>query len=376
MDFGFSDEQELLRAEARKFLDQNASLEEVRKISTSDTGLERNLWNRMAELGWVGLTMPDEHGGTGLDLVTLIVLLEEAGRSLFPSPLISTVVAARAIERAGSEEQKARWLPGLADGSKIGTLAYLEETDRHDAGGIALLGKREGDATLLSGAKQLVPDTVTADLFVVAYRSGSEADAISLAVIERGAAGLEIDDFPTMDATKRIGRLRFDAVSVGVADRLGTEGSAGAVFAELLDVGALLVAAEAVGAAEGAVAITRDFANERIQFGEPIGKFQGVKHPLAEAHVDVESFKSLVYYAAWALDEGTGDASRAVSRAKAYASETFPRIGIEGVQLHGGVGYTAEYDIQLFLKRSKWMRPAFGDADYHYDRLAVMSLDT
>lgn len=376
MDFGFSDEQELLRAEARKFLDQNASLEEVRKISTSDTGLERNLWNRMAELGWVGLTMPEEHGGTGLDLVTLIVLLEEAGRSLFPSPLISTVVAARAIERAGSEEQKARWLPGLADGSKIGTLAYLEETDRHDAEGIALLGKRDGDATPLTGAKQLVPDTASADLFVVAYRSGPDADAISLAVIERGVAGLEIDDFPTMDATKRIGRLRFDAVSVGDADRLGAEGSAGAVFAELLDVGALLVAAEAVGAAEGAVSITRDFANERIQFGKPIGKFQGVKHPLAEAHVDVESFKSLVYYAAWALDEGTEDASRAVSRAKAYASETFPRIGIEGVQLHGGVGYTAEYDIQLFLKRSKWMRPAFGDADYHYDRLAVMSLDT
>lgn len=372
MDFGFSDEQELLRAEARKFLDQNASLEVVRKISETDEGVDRALWNRMAELGWVGLTMPEEYGGMGLDLVTLIVLLEETGRSLFPSPLISTVVAARAIEQAGSEAQKARWLPGLADGSTIGTLAYLEDTDRHDAEGVALLGERDGDATLLSGAKQLVADTASADLFVVAYRSGSETDQVSLAVIERGAAGLEIDDFPTMDQTKRVGRLRFDTVRVSDDDRLGADGSAGALFCELLDVGALFVAAEAVGAAEGAVALTRDFANERIQFGEPIGRFQGVKHPLAEAHVDVESFKSLVYYAAWTLDEGTDDASRAVSRAKAYASEAFPRIGIEGVQLHGAVGYTEEYDIQLYLKRSKWARPMYGGEDYHYDRVATL----
>ena len=375
MDFGFSDEQELLRAEARKFLDQNASLEVVRKISETDEGVDRALWNRMAELGWVGLTMPEEHGGMGLDLVTLIVLLEETGRSLFPSPLISTVLAARAIERGGSDAQKARWLPGLADGSKIGTLAYLEDTDRHDAEGVALSGESDGAATLLSGGKQLVGDTASADFFVVAYRSGSEADRVSLAVVERGAAGLEIDDFPTMDQTKRVGRLRLDSVRVDADNRLGADGSAGALFSELLDAGALFVAAEAVGAAEGAVALTRDFANQRIQFGEPIGSFQAVKHPLAEAHVDVESFKSLVYYAAWALQEGADDATGAVSRAKAYASEAFPRIGIEGVQLHGAVGYTEEYDIQLYLKRSKWMRPAFGDADHHYDRLATTSLD-
>ena len=138
----------------------------------------------------------------------------------------------------------------------------------------------------------------------------------------------------------------------------------------LIDVGAALVAAEVVGAAEGAIQITADYARERVQFDQPIGRFQGVKHPLAEMFVDVESFKSLVYYAAWALDRDADDAGRAVSRAKAYASEAFARIGVDGVQLHGGVGYTWEYDIQLFLKRSKWARPAFGDADYHYERIA------
>jgi alkylation response protein AidB-like acyl-CoA dehydrogenase len=374
MDFGFSEEQELLRAEVRKFLDQNASLEQVREIMTREEGLDRTLWRRMAELGWVGLAIPEEYGGTGLDLVTLIVLLEETGRTLFPSPLISTVVAAQAIELAGSEEQKARWLPGLAEGTTIGSFAYLEQSDRHDLEGIALLGKRDGNATLLSGTKQLVCDTASADLFVVAYRSGSEREAVSLAVVESDAAGLGVDHFPTMDATKRLGRLRFEDVLVDADARLGEEGAAGAIVSRLLDIGALLVTAEAVGTAEGAVGITSEFAKQRVQFGSPIGRYQGVKHPLAEAHVDAESFKSLVYYAAWALDEGAADASRAVSRAKAYAAEVVPRIGLEGVQLHGGVGYTAEYDIQLYLKRAKWLRPAYGDADHHYQQLAAESL--
>jgi len=371
MDFGFSDEQELLRAEVRKFLDQNAPMEEVRKIAAGEPGLERALWGRMAELGWVGLAIPEAYGGTGLDFVTAIVLLEETGRTLFPSPLISTMLAARAIELAGSEAQRERWLPELAAGTKIGSFAYLEESDLHALDGVALRGEPDGEATRLTGAKQLVPDTASADLFVVAYRSGDARDAVSLAVLERGAAGLEVETFPGIDATKRLGRLRFDGLRVDAEARLGGEGSAAAHVEQLLDLGALLVSAEAVGSAEGAVQLTVDFARQRVQFGSPIGRYQGVKHPLAEAHVDVESAKSLVYYAAWALQEGEPDASVAVSRAKAYASECLPRIGIEGVQLHGGVGYTAEYDIQLYLKRGKWLRPAFGDAEHHYARLAA-----
>jgi alkylation response protein AidB-like acyl-CoA dehydrogenase len=376
MNFGFTDEQELLRAEVRKFLDQNCSLAEVRNISEKEPrGFAEPLWNRMAELGWVGLTMPEAHGGVGLDLVTLIVLLEEAGRTLFPSPLISTVVAAKAIELAGSEEQQARWLPGLADGSRIGTFAFLEDSDSHDPADIALAGERheDGSATVLRGQKQLVGDTASADLFVVAYRSGEASEALSLAVLERGAAGLETEDFPTLDETKRIGRLKLDGVKVDADARLGAEGSAGALVQRLLDIGALLVTAESIGAADGAVALTTEFAKERVQFGSPIGHFQGVKHPLAEMHVDVESLKSLTYYAAWTLDHDAEDGSRAVSRAKAYVADAFPRIGIDGVQLHGGVGYTWEYDIQLYLKRSKWARPAFGDASHHYARLAQLA---
>jgi alkylation response protein AidB-like acyl-CoA dehydrogenase len=370
MNFGFSDEQELLRAEVRKFLDQNASLEEVRKIVESPDGYSKHLWERMAELGWVGLTIPDEYGGTGLDFVTMVVLLEEAGRSLFPSPLISTVLATSAIDRLGSDEQKKRWLPGLSDGSQVGTFAFLEESDLHSAAGVQLRGTATGDGFQLDGTKVFVPDAAQSDLIVIAFRTGDGANELSLGVLEKGASGLSLTDYPSMDLTKRTGRVGCEGVQIGADSLLGSAGGATPHIEWLIDCGAMLVTAEAVGTAEAIVQITADFARERIQFGSPIGRFQAVKHPLAEMHVDTESFKSLTYYAAWAIDKGDPGASRAVSRAKAYASEVLPRMGIDGVGLHGGVGYTWEYDIQLYLKRAKWVRAAFGDADHHYARLA------
>jgi len=372
MNFGFTDEQELLRAEVRKFLDAKAPLEEVRKQSESEEGFDRDLWREMAGLGFVGLTIPEEYGGAGLDLVTLLVLLEEAGRTLLPSPLISTVIAAQAIQRFGSEQQRKRWLPGLADGSQIGTLALLEASDDLAPAGLQLEGKPDGDEIILGGRKLFVPDAGKADLFIVAVRRGADPEDIGLVVVEKATEGVSASDSPAMDLTKRLGGLVLDDVRVSTDSVLGGEGAGWPAVQELIDLGAALVTAESVGAAEGALTITTDFAKEREQFDSKIGRYQGVKHPLAEMYVDIESYKSLVYYAFWALDEGGDDASLAVSRAKAYASETFPMAGINGVQLHGGVGYTWEYDIQLYLKRGKWMRPMYGDADYHYDRIALL----
>jgi len=370
MNFGFTEEQDLLRAELRKFLDQNASLERVREIVEQESGNDPALWNRMAELGWVGLNIPDEYGGVGLGLETLIVVLEETGRSLFPSPLISTILAAKAIERYGNAEQRGRWLPGLADGSKIGTFAFLERSDSFAPEGVETTTKVDGGELILAGEKLFVSDVDLADLFVVAVRSGSDASAISLVVVERGTAGVSTESFDGMDLTKRMGRLTLEDARVGLDCVLGEAGGGWSGAQWLLDLGAALVTAEAVGSAEAALQITTKFAKERIQFDEPIGKFQGVKHPLSQIYVDVESFRSLVYYAIWALDQDAEDASLAVSRAKAYCTEAFLSAGIMGVQLHGGVGYTWEYDIQLYLKRSKWVRPMFGDSDYHYERIA------
>ena len=372
MNFGFTEEQDLLRAELRKFLDQNASLERVREIVETPSGTDPALWKRMAELGWVGLNMPEEHGGVGLDLETLLVVLEETGRSLFPSPLISTVLAAKAIERYGDAEQQGRWIPGLADGTKIGTFAFLERSDAYTLGGVETIAKRDGGELILSGEKLFVSDVDAADLIVVAVRSDSDASAISLVVVERETTGVSTGRFDGMDLTKRMGRLTLEDARIGLDCVLGERGAGWPATQWLLDLGAALVTAEAVGSAEAALHITTEFAKERIQFDEQIGKFQGVKHPLSEIYVDVESFRSLVYYAIWALDQDAEDARLAVSRAKAYCADAFPSAGIMGVQLHGGVGFTWEYDIQLYLKRSKWVRPMFGDADYHYERIAQL----
>ncbi len=370
MNFGFTEEQELLRQEVRKLLDARAPIPEVRKLSETPEGFSRDLWKQIGELGWLGLTIPEAHGGAGLGWVDLVVLLEETGRTLFPSPLIATTLAAAAIAETGSAAQQAQWLPRLADGSVIGTVAALEASDRHDSEGIQLRGTPAAGGWQLRGEKRSVLDGAAADLLVVAFRTGDAPDDIALALVESGAAGLGIETTPSIDATKRVARARFEGVQVPADAVLGTPGRAASALAGLVDRGALAVTAEAIGAAEEAVRLTVDYAKERVQFGSPIGRFQGVKHPLAEMYVDVESFKSLLYYAAWCLDEGDADAARTISMAKAYASEAFPRIGIEGVQLHGGVGYTWEYDIQLYLKRSKWVRPTFGDAAYHYDRIA------
>jgi alkylation response protein AidB-like acyl-CoA dehydrogenase len=372
MNFGFTEEQELLRAEVRKFLDAHCRLEEVRKLAETQEGFSREQWKQLAELGWLGLLIPEAHGGSGLGFVDLVVVLEETGRTLFPSPFVSTSLAAAVLRDHGSEAQRARWLPGLADGSRIGALALLDDPDWIDPRGVTLRAQQSAGALRLSGEKPCVHDAEAATGFVVAFRSGDAPEAVSLALVERDAPGVSVETLPGIDATKRIGRIRFDGAPVAPEAILGEPGAAWPIALRALDTGALLVAAEMVGAAEAALALATSYAKQRIQFGQPIGRFQGVKHPLAEMHVDVESWKSLVYYAAWCLDEGHPDAPLAASRAKAYASEAFARIGVDCVQLHGGIGYTWEYDAQLYLKRSKWARPAFGDSDHHYARIAAL----
>jgi alkylation response protein AidB-like acyl-CoA dehydrogenase len=369
MNFGFSEEQDLLRSEARKFLDAQAPMGEVRRVMATPAGYAPDVWKQLGELGWIGLPIPEAYGGAGLSWIDLVVLLEETGRSLFPSPLISTTLAASALLDAGSEEQRRRWLPGLADGSRIGTLALLDSGGGYDAAQVRLRAEvQPAGGVVLRGEKPFVADAASADLFIVAFRSGDAADAIGLAVVEAGAPGVAAETFPTLDATKRMGKLQLGGVHVRPEALLGA--SPASAFAKLVDRGAIAITAEALGAAERAHALTVQYAKDRVQFGSPIGRFQGVKHPLAEMFVEIESAKSLLYYAAWALEHAPDELARAVSRAKAYASEAFIRVGIDSIQLHGAVGYTEECDAQLYLKRSKWVRPMFGDAAFHYERLA------
>lgn len=373
MNFGFTEEQELLRAEVRKFLDENVPMTEVRRIAEGP-GFDPELHRRMAELGWLGLTIPERFGGAGLGAVDQVVLLEELGRSLAPTPLVSTSLFAALLEDAGSEAQQAAWLPEIAAGRRIGTLAFTDEEEWPDPRAIRTVGEPDGEGFRLSGEKLVVADAPTADAFAVAFRTpGSEgAEGVSLALVPAGAAGVTVDPHVGIDLTKRAGRLRLEGVRVGPADLLGAPGSAWPALERAFCRGAVVVTAEGVGAAEAALQLTVSYAKQRIQFGQPIGRFQGVKHPLAEYYVDIESVKSLVTYAAWCLDHAPEEAPLAASRAKAYASEAFPKLGIDTVGLHGAIGYTWEYDAHLFLKRMKWLRPAFGDAAFHHERVAAL----
>ena len=372
MNFGFTEEQEILRREVRKFLDEQCPLEEVRRVMETPEGFSREQWKQLGELGWLGLIVPEAYGGAELGWVDLIVLLEETGRTLFPSPLISNTLVAAALLESGSDAQKSRWLPSLADGSRIGTLALLEASDSLAPAGIELSAQPDGDGFALRGEKRFVPDVGRADLFVVPFRTGTGERDLGLAVVDGDAEGVGTEIIPGLDATKRSGNLRLDGVRVAADALLGKPGDAWPTLVQLLDRGAVAVTAEMLGAAEAAHQITVQYAKDRVQFGHPIGHFQGVKHPLAERYVDIESFKSLLYYAAWALDQSPEEVPLAVSRAKGYASDAFTQMGIDGIQLHGAVGYTLEFDSQLYLKRSKWARPAFGDADYHYQRVATL----
>ncbi len=396
MNFGFTEEQELLRQQVRKFLDDRAPLETVRQLLETPAGYSAELWREIAALGWLGLAIPERYGGAGLTWVDIIVVLEETGRRLFPSPLMSTVLAGAAIGRFGSEALKQRYLPGLADGTRIGTLALLDASGALGPVGVTVRGALDGGGLRITGTKRFVIDPTAATLFVVAARtgdapgdarggapgtgsrdvpdgaSGGEADDLALAVVEAGSAGVTATALPVLDQTKRMGSLALADVRIAPEAILCRGRAAADALRTLQSLGAIAVTAEATGAAEEAHRLTVTYAKERVQFGKPIGRYQGVKHPLAEMYVDIESFKSLLYYAAWVADEDPPALDRAASHAKAYTSEAFARIGIDGVQLHGAVGYTDEFDIQLYLKRAKWVRAAFGDADFHYDRIAAL----
>ena len=380
MNFGFTEGQEFLRSEARRFMAERCPLSEVRRIGEDQAGFCPRLWSEISELGWPGLTIPETHGGAGLSWLDLVVLLEEAGRHLLPLPLLSTSVAARTIVEAGSEQQQAHWLPGLASGEQIGTLAIYEEQDCIEPEQIELAARQKADGSWqLNGTKVFVPDAAHSTLFVVAVRATAidAGEALRFALVPAETPGVEIDNFPVMDLTKPMGAVRFDAVEIAKDMMLGTGDVTDADshverYRRVVSRAAAALSAEMAGAADANLQLAIDYAKERVQFGSPIGRYQSVKHPLAEMHQALESFKSLLYYAAWALDERPDEADRYVSMAKARCCECVERIGIDAIQIHGAVGYTWEYDPQLYLKRSKWSRAMYGDADHHYDRIASM----
>lgn len=364
MNFGFSEEQNLLREQVLRLMHEHCPMPRVRELIASDNPFAAQLWQQMADLGWLGLITPQEYGGVGLKWVDVTVVLEETGRGLCPLPFASHLLATATVLRCGSPSQRSRWLPAMAAGHAVCTLALCDDGNWLHPDAVTLTGQRTTDGVRISGTKPLVGDAKACDYLIVALRidgklalAGVATDSVSLTA----ANGL--------DATKPAADVHFDNLLISDDDLLPLDD---ADFHYLCDLGAVITTAEMVGAAEAALQMTSEYAKERMQFGKPIGQYQGVKHRLADMFVDIESFKSLLYYAAWTVDDAPDELPKAISYAKGYAADAFAQVGIDAVGLHGAIGFTAEYDVQMYLKRSKWARPAYGDSDYHLERVATL----
>ncbi|HXC53208.1 MAG TPA: acyl-CoA dehydrogenase family protein [Candidatus Limnocylindrales bacterium] len=364
MEFGFSSDQEQLKAQVRRFLDSECPLERVRTIMASKEPHDTGLWKKMAELGWPALTIPEEFGGLGRSWEDLVILAEEAGRSLCPSPILANAAAARAIAALGSVEQQEKWLPQIASGELIASLAVLEESDDLTQAGV----EATAIDSVLTGRKMFVPWGQAVDLLLIAVR---EEEGISLYAVPSDAEGITVTPLRMIDATSRAAEVVLDGVRVSDSQRLGGAGTVWRELEKVLDAATVALAAEMVGAADAALRLATEYAKVRKQFGQYIGKFQGVKHRLAEIFVDVESARSLVYFASWAVDN-VPDARAHVSMAKAYASIALDRAGEDGIQIHGAVGFTWECDAHLYYKRGRYCRSVDGSVEYHHERLLTV----
>jgi alkylation response protein AidB-like acyl-CoA dehydrogenase len=375
MDFGFSDEQDMLRQTARAFLQENCPTTFVRQMMEDEQGYSPVLWKKMAELGWLGLAFPEVYGGQGLGFVDLTVILEEMGAALLPSPFFSTVLlAGQTILLGGSDAQKKTYLPQIADGSLIATLAMTEPSGRFDAEGVTeVKATVEGAGFCLSGTKLFVLDAHVADTMVVAARTKDADDksfGLSLFLVDSNTPGISTTLLKTMDQTRKQCEVVFDNVRIGPDRLLGTLDMGWPILRKVLNIATVALCAEMVGGAQRVLDISVAYAKERVQFGRPIGSFQAIKHKCAEMMLQVESAKSAAYYAAWAVDEDVPEAPLAVSMAKAYCSDTYRNTAGEGIQVHGGIGFTWEHDMHLYFKRAKYSEFTFGDATYHRELVA------
>jgi alkylation response protein AidB-like acyl-CoA dehydrogenase len=377
MDFGFSQEQELLRQTARNFLEKECPSGFVRRMMDDPAGTTDEFWGKLAELGWLGLIYPDAHGGVGLGFVDLTVVLEEMGRAVMPGPFFSTVLlGGLAVLHAGSDAQKAAWLPRIVAGEARATLALLEESARWDAAGVEVAAKTgKGGGFVLSGTKLFVPDGHTADLLVVAARTArptkeDPAHGVSLFLVPADARGVATTLLPTMDQTRKLTEVTLARVEVGPDALLGPLHQAWPVVARVLDRAAVALCAEMCGGAQKVLDLSTEYAKVRVAFGRPIGAYQAVKHRCADMLVAVENAKSITYYAAWAADQDAPDAALAASMAKAFVSDAYRRVAGDGIQVHGGIGFTWEHDMHLYFKRAKGSEVAFGDATLHRERVA------
>jgi acyl-CoA dehydrogenase len=365
VNFEFSDDQKEMGAQARRFLSAKCPTSVVRAVLEGSEPYDKALWSGLAEMGFLGVVIPEAHGGLGLGYLELCVIAEEMGRALAPVPFSSSVfLGTEFLLSAGSEAQKAAWLPKLAAGGAIGTFAHAER-----AGAVTpktvQLALADGR---LSGAKTAVPDGEIADFAIVSARaaSGSDRRGVSLFLVDLRQDAVTRATLQTIDPSRGHARLEF---SGAVAEPLGAPGEGWSILEQVLDRAAVLTAFEQIGGADRALEMARDYALERMAFGRPIGSFQAIKHMLADMYVSATLARSNGYYGAWALSTGAAELSEAAATARVSATQAFQHCAKNNIQVHGGMGFTWAFDCHLFYRRSNVLAVNLGSQSQWEDKL-------
>jgi alkylation response protein AidB-like acyl-CoA dehydrogenase len=365
MNFDFSDDQKQLRDQARRFLAEKCPPKAVRAVLDGNADYDRALWKGLAEMGFLGVAIPEEFGGTGAGHLELCVIAEEIGRALAPVPFSSTVyLAAEALLLAGSDAQKQKWLPAISSGEAIGTLALFEGSGNPSPQAIKLVASNG----TLTGSKKPVPDGAIADFAIVAARTGSsgrETD-ISLFLVELKGEGVEAKALQNVDPSRQQAEIVFKNAK---AEPLGPANEGWSILSRVLDRAAVLIAFEQVGGSDRALEMGRDYALDRIAFGRPIGSFQAVKHMLADMYVSATLARSNCYYGAWALSTNAAELPEAAAAARISATQAFQHCSKNNIQVHGGMGFTWEFDCHMYYRRSNALALALGSLSYWEDQL-------
>jgi alkylation response protein AidB-like acyl-CoA dehydrogenase len=366
VDFALDDDQVALQGVLREFLDDRSPEEAVRAQLDDPAGYDRELWDAMAaELGMCGVAIPEQYGGGGFSFLELGLVLEELGRSLTVSPfLASCVLSAQLLLALDDQSARKDYLPGIAAGTTIASVALAEDAGSWRPGDVTAQAVSRDGTWRLSGHKSFVLDGAAATLLLVIARVGG---GIAVFAVDDGAAGLTREPLPTMDQTRKLARITFDATP---ARLLGTDAGAPAAIAAMLDRSAIALAADALGGTGKVLEMAVGYAKVREQFGRPVGSFQAIKHKCASMLVDLESSRSAVYYALWAASAGHPDERLVASLVKAHCVDAYLRAAGENIQVHGGIGFTWEHPAHLYLKRAKSSQVLLGDSDFHRQQLA------
>jgi alkylation response protein AidB-like acyl-CoA dehydrogenase len=370
MDLDLTDEQEMLREMVRGVCSTYSPLTVVRELEDDPTGYAPEFWRQLAALDLTGLLIPEAHGGSGMTLLEAAVVYEELGRAVAPSPhFVSAVLAATAILRAGSPSQQAEWLPRIASGEAIVTVAWNEPGNGYGPEGVQLAASADGDDVILSGTKWHVPFASAATALLVLARTGEGPDGVDLFLVDPATAGISMEQQFTVASDTQYA-VTFDGVRVSASARIGSVGSGWATWADVMQDGEILLAAQAVGGASYALEITVQYAKDREQFDKPLGAFQAISHYLADASTRVDGARILAYEAAWARSDGR-PVDQLAPMAKLFAGQTFRDVTAMGEQVFGGVGFTLEYDIQIFFRRAKQAQLNWGDDRHLEEQIAT-----